>query len=95
MARLDRLSSVKEIAQIGACIGRVFQHRLLAAVTGITEAQLKGALQQLESSELVFRDGIPPDANYTFKHALVQDTAYQSLLKSLTTTNPRYYRLDA
>ena len=82
MARLDRLAPVKEVAQIGACIGRVFQHRLLAAVTGYDDARLEGILQQLEKSELVFRRGIPPEATYTFKHALVQDTAYQSLLKS-------------
>ena len=82
MARLDRLAPVKEVAQIGACIGRVFHHRLLAAVTGYDDARLEGILQQLEKSELVFRRGVPPEATYTFKHALVQDTAYQSLLKS-------------
>ncbi len=82
MARLDRLASVKEVAQIGACIGRVFHHRLLAAVTGSGEVWLEDALHQFENSELVFRRGVPPEATYTFKHALVQDTAYQSLLKS-------------
>ena len=82
MARLDRLASVKEAAQIGACIGRVFEHRLLAAVIGSDQAQLERALQHLVKSELVHRRGIPPEASYTFKHALVQDTAYQSLLKS-------------
>lgn len=82
MARLDRLSPAKEVAQIGACIGRVFHHRLLVAVTGSDSATLEGALQQLEKSELVYRRGIAPEATYTFKHALVQDTAYQSLLKS-------------
>jgi class 3 adenylate cyclase/predicted ATPase len=82
MARLDRFAPVKEVAQIGACIGRVFQHRLLAAVAGYDHARLEGILQQLEKSELVFRRGVPPEATYTFKHALVQDTAYQSLLKS-------------
>ena len=61
MARLDRLAPVKEVAQIGACIGRVFQHRLLAAVTGSDNARLEGALQQLEKSELVFRRGVPPE----------------------------------
>ena len=59
-----------------------FQHRLLAAVTGYDDARLEDILQQLEKSELVFRRGVPPEATYTFKHALVQDTAYQSLLKS-------------
>ncbi len=82
MARLDRLAPVKEVAQIGACIGRAFQHRLVAAVTGYDDARLENILQQLEKSELVFRRGVPPEATYTFKHALVQDTAYQSLLKS-------------
>jgi class 3 adenylate cyclase/predicted ATPase len=82
MARLDRLDVVKEVAQIGACIGRAFHYPLLAAVTGYDHARLEAALQQLENSELVFRRGSPPDASYTFKHALVQDTAYQSLLKS-------------
>jgi class 3 adenylate cyclase len=82
MARLDRLDLVKEVAQTGACIGRVFHHRLLAAVTGSDNSQLESALQKLEKSELVFRRGTPPEASYTFKHALIQDTAYQSLLKS-------------
>ncbi|APO74521.1 adenylate/guanylate cyclase protein [Rhizobium etli 8C-3] len=82
MARLDRFPPVKEVAQMGACIGRIFQHRLLSAVTGYDDARLEGILQQLEESELVFRRGVPPEATYTFKHALVQETAYQSLLKS-------------
>jgi predicted ATPase len=82
MARLDRLSPVKETAQIGACIGRVFHHRLLAAVSGTGQGRLDDALRQLERAELVFRSGAVPEATYTFKHALVRDTAYQSLLKS-------------
>ena len=82
MARLDRLAAVKEIAQIGAAIGREFSYPLLHAVVGRDEATLRAALAQLEESELVFRSGEPPDARYTFKHALVQDTAYESLLKS-------------
>lgn len=82
MARLDRLAPVKEVAQTGACVGRAFQYRLLAAVTGYDAARLDDILRQLESSELVFRSGVPPEATYTFKHALVQDAAYQSLLKS-------------
>ena len=82
MARLDRFAPVKEVAQIGACIGRAFQHRLISAVTDYNEARLADILQQLEKSELVFRRGVPPEATYTFKHALVQDTAYQSLLNS-------------
>jgi predicted ATPase len=82
MARLDRLATVREIAQIGAAIGREFSYPLLHAVVGRDEATLRAAIAQLEDSELVFRDGSPPDARYTFKHALVQDTAYESLLKS-------------
>jgi class 3 adenylate cyclase/predicted ATPase len=82
MARLDKLAPIKEVAQIGACIGRVFHHRLLAAVTGSDSTGLEAVLHQLEKSELVFRRGMAPEATYTFKHALVQDTAYHSLLKS-------------
>jgi class 3 adenylate cyclase/predicted ATPase len=82
MSRLDRLGAVKEVAQIGACIGRVFHHRLLAAVTGPGGVRLQDVMPQLEESELVFRRGVPPEATYTFKHALVRDAAYQSLLKS-------------
>jgi class 3 adenylate cyclase/tetratricopeptide (TPR) repeat protein len=82
MARLDRLGAAKAVAQTGACLGRVFSHRLLAAVMDSNHAEMAGALQQLEESELLFRQGEPPDAVYTFKHALVQDAAYQSLLKS-------------
>jgi hypothetical protein len=82
MARLDRLAAVKEIAQIGAAIGREFSYPLLHAIAGRDEATLRAALAQLVDSELVFRSGEPPVARYTFKHALVQDTAYESLLKS-------------
>jgi predicted ATPase/class 3 adenylate cyclase len=82
MARLDRLAPVKEVAQIGAVIGREFPHQLLAAVADRPEPQLQAALDELVSSELVFRRGAPPEAAYSFKHALVQDAAYQSLLKS-------------
>ena len=82
MARLDRLAPVKEVAQIGAAIGREFSHALLAAVADRPEPQLCAALDELVNSELVFRRGAPPEATYSFKHALVQDAAYQSLLKS-------------
>jgi class 3 adenylate cyclase/tetratricopeptide (TPR) repeat protein len=82
MARLDRLASVKEIAQMGAAIGREFSYDLLRAVSGRHWAALNEALTQLEEAELVFRSGEPPAAAYSFKHALVRDTAYESLLKS-------------
>jgi class 3 adenylate cyclase/predicted ATPase len=82
MARLDRLSPIKEIAQTAAVIGREFSHELLAAVCSIDDAHLRDALDQLLEAELVFRRGTPPKASYIFKHALVQDAAYESLLKS-------------
>ncbi len=81
-ARLDRFVPVKEIAQIGAAIGREFSYELIAAVAPMTQTQLDAALSQLTDSGLAFRRGTPPDATYTFKHALVQDAAYDSLLKS-------------
>jgi class 3 adenylate cyclase/tetratricopeptide (TPR) repeat protein len=77
MARLDKLASVKEVAQIGACIGREFGHELLAAVSPLSDSALKGALQQLVNSDLIFRSG----STCVFKHALVQDVAYEGLLK--------------
>jgi tetratricopeptide (TPR) repeat protein len=82
MARLDRLAPVKEVAQIGACIGREFSYALIAAVAPLRGEQLDQALRQLLEAELVFRRGSPPEATYTFKHALVQDAAHDSLLKS-------------
>jgi class 3 adenylate cyclase/predicted ATPase len=80
-ARLDRLSPVKEIAQIGAAIGREFSHRLLEAVSPIKGQALQEAVRQLMEAELIHGRGEPPNASYTFKHALVQDTAYGSLLR--------------
>ena len=82
MARLDRFAPVKEIAQIGAAIGRAFSYAMIAAVAPQTKADLDVALEQLTESGLALRRGAPPDATYTFKHALVQDAAYDSLLKS-------------
>jgi class 3 adenylate cyclase/predicted ATPase len=82
MARLDRYPEVKEIAQIAACIGREFDYPLLAAVADRPESELRSSLDRLAAAELIFRRGAPPDATYTFKHALVQDAAYHSLLKS-------------
>jgi class 3 adenylate cyclase/tetratricopeptide (TPR) repeat protein len=82
MARLDRLHSVKEIAQVGAAIGREFSYSLIRAVVARDEIALKHALAALEQAELVYRQGEPPEAVYSFKHALVRDAAYESLLKS-------------
>jgi len=82
MARLDRFMPVKEIAQIGAAIGREFSYELIGAVAPMPQAQLDGSLVQLTASGLAFRRGTPPDAVYIFKHALVQDAAYDSLLKN-------------
>ena len=82
MARLDRVIPVKEIAQIGAAIGREFSYELIAAVAPMPQSQLNAALTQLAESGLAFRRGTAPEAIYTFKHALVQDAAYDSLLKS-------------
>ena len=81
MSRLDRLGSAKEVAQIGAAIGREFSHALLAAVVRKPEAELNTALDRLIQSGLLFRQGVPPHASYLFKHALVQDAAYGTLLR--------------
>jgi class 3 adenylate cyclase/tetratricopeptide (TPR) repeat protein len=82
MARLDRFMPVKEIAQIGAAIGREFSYELVSSVAPLSTTQLDDSLVLLTDSGLAFRRGTPPEANYTFKHALVQDAAYDSLLKS-------------
>ena len=76
MARVDRLGSAREVLQIGAAIGREFSYEVLAAVAGLPDAVLQDALIRLTEAELVFLRGTPPNAVYTFKHALVQDTAY-------------------
>ena len=81
MARLDRLGPAKEVAQIGAAIGREFSHALLAAVVRISETELNSALDRLIAAGLLFRQGVPPYASYLFKHALVQDAAYGTLLR--------------
>ena len=81
MARLDRLGSAKEVAQIGSAIGREFSHALLAAVVRKPEAELQSALDHLIAAGLLFRQGMPPHATYLFKHALVQDAAYGTLLR--------------
>jgi len=81
-ARLDRLSPIKEIAQIGAAIGREFPHALLEAISPVKGAALEDVLRQLMDAELIYRRGTPPQSSYVFKHALVQDAAYGSLLRS-------------
>jgi class 3 adenylate cyclase len=81
MARLDRLGPAKEVAQMGAAIGREFPHALLAAVARKSEAELQSALNRLIAASLLFRQGLPPHATYLFKHALVRDAAYGTLLR--------------
>jgi predicted ATPase len=81
MARLDRLGSAREVAQIGAVIGREFSHALLSAVASKPEPDLASALDRLIAAGLLFRQGLPPQATYLFKHALVRDVAYGTLLR--------------
>ena len=81
MARLDRLGPAKEVAQIGAAVGREFSYALLQAVVRKPEAELRLALDRLLAAGLLFRQGVPPHATYLFKHALVQDAAYGTLLR--------------
>jgi predicted ATPase len=82
MARLDRLSSVRRVAQIGAAIGREFSYAMLHAVSRLPEDELRAGLARLVASELVFQRGVAPEAVYVFKHALVQDAAHGTLLRS-------------
>ena len=89
MARLDRLSTVGEIVQLGATLGREFSYELLHMVSPLDEETLQQGLRQLVETELIYQHGLPPQARYLFKHALIQDTAYQSLLKS---TRQRYHQ---
>jgi predicted ATPase len=81
MAWLDRLGSAKEVAQIGAAIGREFSHALLSVVVDKPEPELASALNRLMTTGLLFRQGVPSHASYLFKHALVQDAAYGTLLR--------------
>jgi predicted ATPase len=82
LARLDRLAPTRELAQIGAALGRSFSHELISAVAQMPQQQVDDALMQLTGAELISRRGTPPDAEYTFKHALVQEAAYSTLLRS-------------
>ena len=95
MARLDRLGSAKEVAQIGAAIGREFSHALLAAVVRKPEAELGSALDRLIAAGLLFRQGVPPHATYLFKHALVQDAAYGTLAARAATRASRSHRRNS
>ena len=96
MARLDRLATAKTVAQLGATIGRTFTYDLLQAVARWTRPRCTSALRQLVDAEFVYQRGVPPQATYTFKHALIQDAAYQSLLgvraSSTTSALRRYWR---
>jgi predicted ATPase len=82
MARLDRLGPAKDVAQVASVIGREFSYELLHAVSSMAEDELQWALTRLGEAELIYPRGIPPEAIYQFKHALVQDAAYEALLKS-------------
>jgi predicted ATPase len=89
MARLDRLSAARELAQLGAVLGREFAYDVLQAVAPVDEMMLQHGLAQLVEAELVYQRGLPPRSRYLFKHALIQDAAYQSLLKS---TRQQYHQ---
>jgi len=89
MARLDRLATVKALAQLGATLGREFAYELLRAVSPWDEATLRQGLQQLVEAALLYQQGLPPQATYLFKHALIQEVAYQSLLRS---TRQQYHQ---
>ena len=83
MARLDRVCPrLRAVAQLGATIGRQFAYDLLQAVSPLEEGTLQKGLRELVAAELLYQRGMPPQATYIFKHALIQDAAYQSLLKS-------------
>ena len=81
MARLDRLGAAREVAQIGAVIGRDFSYRLLKALAGMDDAALQAALEKLADSDIVLVQGLPPESEYRFKHVLIQEAAYENLLK--------------
>ena len=89
LARLDRLSTARQIAQLGATLGREFSYELLHAVAPINETDLQTSLSKLVEAEILYQRGVGEQARYFFKHALIQDTAYQSLLKS---TRQQYHQ---
>jgi tetratricopeptide (TPR) repeat protein len=82
MARLDRLGPAREVAQVGSVIGRGFSYGLLGTLAGMADAALQAALEQLAEAGILLVHGLPPDSDYRFKHALIQDAAYENLLKS-------------
>jgi class 3 adenylate cyclase/predicted ATPase len=86
-ARLDRLDTGKTVAQLSSTIGRAFSYRLLSAISNLDEATLERDLARLVDAELVYQHGVPPEATYTFKHALIQEAAYQSLLRTTRQQN--------
>src|SRR5262249_44964758 len=92
MARLDRLSATRDLAQLGAVLGREFSYELLHTVSPLDETTLQQGLAQLVDAELVYQRGLPPHSRYMFKHALIQEAAYQSLLRS---TRQRYHQRTA
>ena len=89
MARLDRLTPGKEVVQLGATLGREFSYELLQAVSPWDEATMQRGLHQLVEAEFLYQRGLPPQATYVFKHALIQEEAYQALLKS---TRQQYHQ---
>ena len=99
MARLDRLGPVREVAQIGSVIGRGFSYRLLQALAGMEDAPLQAALDRLADADILLVQGLPPESDYLFKHALIQDAAYENLLKSRrqlrTAASPRSYGITS
>jgi predicted ATPase len=99
MARLDRLGAARAVAQVGAAIGREFSHPVVAAVAGKPEQELQSALDRIITAGLLFRHGVPPHASYLFKHALVQDAAYGSLLREpdapFTPASPKRLRTNS
>jgi class 3 adenylate cyclase/DNA-binding winged helix-turn-helix (wHTH) protein len=92
MARLDRLAGVKGLAQLGATLGREFSYELLHAVSPCDEATLQQGLHQLVVAEFLYQQGLPPHATYHFKHSLIQEAAYQSVLKR---TRQQYHQCIA
>src|SRR5262249_8408613 len=89
MARLDRLVTAKGVAQYAAVLGRHFAYDLLHAVSQVDEVMLQHELRRLVEAEIVYQRGLPPQTTYVFKHALIQDAAYTSLLKS---TRQQYHQ---